>query len=331
MEKMRNKLIADYNSNHIVMVYPAMHNKFLYFEDIKKIYLELSIILSKNNICQSFIVPKRYRNEDRFFHGLNPNIEIIKYNCDDIWIRDYHPKLYSTTEGLKKIDFDFNGYGEKYLYSNDNNYKYTLDMYDSDFDLKGYVIEGGNLEFSSKGAVITNQNSFIKNNHKYSGKNIIDKLMFLKEKIPFNELFVLELDSIEGDDTNGHIDNMIRFIDDENLVYLASTDKSYVNYELAKELKNQLESIKKKSKIIKNIFPIFHDDRDTLYNNKFYPYSKLNFIITSNCIIFPSITNNDMSIIDSLDDLPIRKEKYNINCEASLMEYGGLHCLSMNI
>ena len=124
---------------------------------------------------------------------------------------------------------------------------------------------------------------------------------------------------------------MIRFIDDENLVYLASTDKSYVNYELAKELKNQLESIKKKSKIIKNIFPIFHDDRDTFYNNKFYPYSKLNFIITSNCIIFPSIANNDMSIIDSLDDLPIRKEKYNINCEASLMEYGGLHCLSMNI
>ena len=34
---------------------------------------------------------------------------------------------------------------------------------------------------------------------------------------------------------------MVRFIDDENLVYLASTDKSYVNYDLAKELKNQLE------------------------------------------------------------------------------------------
>ena len=77
---------------------------------------------------------------------------------------------------------------------------------------------------------------------------------------------------------------------------------------------------------------VFHDDRDTLYSdNKYYPYSKLNFIITSNCIIFPSITNNNISIFDSLNDLPIRKIKYNINCEASLIECGGLHCLSMNI
>lgn len=331
MGKMHNKLLADYNSNHIVMVYPAMHNEFFYFEDIKKIYLEISVILSKNNVCQSLIVPEKYSSEDSFFQALSPNVEIIKYNCDDIWIRDYHPKLYSTMEGLKKIDFDFNGYGEKYAFSNDNNYKYILDKYDSDFDLKGYVIEGGNLEFSSKGVVITNQNSFIKNNYKYSGKNIIDKLMLLKKKIPFNELFVLELDSIKGDDTNGHIDNMIRFIDDENLLYFASTDKSYINYDLAKELKMQLEFIKKKSKIIKNIFPIFHDDRDTLYDNKFYPYSKLNFIVTSNCIIFPSIKNNDTSIMDSLNDLPVSKIKYNVNCEASLMEYGGLHCLSMNI
>ena len=92
---------------------------------------------------------------------------------------------------------------------------------------------------------------------------------------------------------------MIRFIDDENLVYLASTDKSYVNYELAKELKNQLESIKKKSKIIKNIFPIFHDDRDTFYNNKFYPYSKLNFII---CILIKTKING--KIINSPKKTP---------------------------
>jgi agmatine/peptidylarginine deiminase len=81
--------------------------------------------------------------------------------------------------------------------------------------------------------------------------------MFLKNEIPFNELFTLEIEPIKGDDTNGHVDNLVRFIDDENLVYFASTDKSYINYNVAKELKNQLNFIKKKSKIIKNIFPIF--------------------------------------------------------------------------
>ena len=162
MEKLDNKLLADYASNHIVMVYPAMHKNFLHFEDMKKIYSEVSMILSSNNIHQSFIVPKEYNNDVNFFNNLNPNIKIIKYDCNDIWIRDYYPKLYSSNEGLEKIDFDFNGYGEKYPFENDNNYKYTLDMYNSHFNFKGYIIEGGNLEFSSKGIVLTNKNSFNK-------------------------------------------------------------------------------------------------------------------------------------------------------------------------
>ncbi|MDC0415062.1 agmatine deiminase family protein, partial [Gammaproteobacteria bacterium] len=174
--------------------------------------------------------------------------------------------------------------------------------------------------------------SFIQNNHKYSGDEVLDKLIFLKNRISFDELFTLEIEPIKGDDTNGHVDNLVRFIDDENLVYFASTDKSYINYNVAKELKNQLKFIKKKSKKIKNIFPIFHDDRDIFCDNdKYYPYSKLNFLITSNCVVFPSITSNHLSILDDLRDLPILRKKYNINCEASLLECGGLHCLSMNI
>ena len=332
MKKLDNKLLADYDSKHIVMVYPIMHDKFHYYEDIKDIYLKLSNIMSDNKISQSYIVPEDYHDEDNFFKNLSPEIEIIKYNCNDIWIRDYYPKLYRTKEGKSIISFDYNGYGEKYEYKKDNNYKYTLDEYNCEFDLKGFVVEGGNLEFSSKGVVLTNQSSFTKNNNKHSRDEILNTLVLLKKLIPFNELFTLELDPIRGDDTNGHIDNMVRFLDDENIVYLASRDKSYINYNLADELRKQLESIKRKSKIIKNIFPIYHDDRDTFYyKNKFYPYSKLNFLITEKCIVFPSIRENQSSIIESINYLPINRKKYTINCEASLLENGGLHCLSMNI
>ena len=46
MEKLNNKLLADYVSNHVVMVYPSMHQKFLYYEDMKNIYSQTSNILS---------------------------------------------------------------------------------------------------------------------------------------------------------------------------------------------------------------------------------------------------------------------------------------------
>ena len=57
---------------------------------------------------QSVIIPEIYDNEDSFFRDLSPNIEFIQYNCDDIWIRDYHPKLYSTRK-LQNGSFPMTG------------------------------------------------------------------------------------------------------------------------------------------------------------------------------------------------------------------------------
>ena len=72
MEKLDNKLLADYASNHIVMVYPAMHKKFLHFEDMKKIYSDIDFVeFIKTNYSNlpigistnSFEIYQAYRKE----------------------------------------------------------------------------------------------------------------------------------------------------------------------------------------------------------------------------------------------------------------------------
>jgi len=332
MTMLDNKLFADYESSHIVMTYPSMHTDLEYYKDIKDVYINLSKILFHNKILQTFIVPKDFKATESFLYELNHYINIIKYDCDDIWIRDYYPKIYHKNKSKYKLDFDYNGYGEKYPFKKDDYLKYTLNQYDSEFDLNGFVLEGGNLECSRSGVVITNTRCLKKNNYKYSTQDILSKLLFIKNELSFNELHTIEIDNIQGDDTNGHIDNLVRFIDDENIVYFASNDKQYINFDIAKELEQQLMIIKRKSKIIKNIFTLFHNEEDTfIYNNNYYPYSKLNFIITSNCIIFPSIKKNESYLSNWMDKIVLRKKKYSINCEGILIENGGLHCLSANI
>ena len=332
MTMLDNKLFADYESNHIVMTYPSMHAELEYYKKIKHVYINLSKILSHNKILQSFIVPKDFKESKSFLHELNQHVNIIKYDCDDIWIRDYYPKIYLKNGSKYKLDFDYNAYGEKYPFRKDDYLKYTLNQYNTEFDLSGFVLEGGNLEFSKRGVVISNSRCLKKNNYKCSAQNVLDKLLFIKNKLSFNELHMIEVGNIQGDDTNGHIDNLVRFIDDENIVYFASNDKQYINFDIAKELEHQLLIIKRKSKIIKNIFPIFHNEEDTfIYNDNYYPYSKLNFVITSNCIIFPSIKKNQSYLSNWVEKIASSKKKYIINCEGILIENGGLHCLSANI
>ncbi len=332
MTKLNNKLLADYESNHIIMTYPSMHTGFAHYKDMRELYINISNILSMNNVSQSFIIPKDFSDTDSFFRELNQDISIIKYDCDDIWIRDYYPKIYLKNKDKYILDFDYNAYGEKYPFKKDNNFKYILNQYNNEFNLRGFILEGGNLEFSSKGIIIANTRCFKKNNFIYSLDEVINKLLFIKKKLSINELHTIDLDQIKGDDTSGHVDNMIRFIDDENIVYFASNDKEYINYDLAKELEHQLILIKRKSKIIKNIIPIYHNSEDTFFvDENYYPYSKLNFIITSNCIIYPTIKNNESNISNWINKIPLRKNEYHLNCEASLIENGGLHCLSANI
>ena len=126
--------------------------------------------------------------------------------------------------------------------------------------------------------------------------------------------------------------NFIRFIDNETIVYFASKDESYCNYQLACKLAKQVKNIVDRSKIIKQAIPLYHSkDDEMIKNGKIFPYSKLNFIATTECFIFPCISNNRESLQHDLDSLPLKTKIYVINTEAALTEYGGLHCLTANI
>ncbi len=330
MSTYRNKLFADYNSNHIIMVHPSMYENKSYYKDLMRIYVRLHNIFKENNIKQT-IVLNNMQDSNFYSTDNQQDIQKLNYECDDIWIRDYYPKFYAKGKNKIMISYDFNAYGKKYAYQKDKKFKEIFNYTISDIDFGNIALEGGNLEFSSEGVVITNINSIKQNNHGIREEYIKNKLDEFKDKIGIAELYMLDVDEICGDDTNGHIDNLVRFLNDDTIVYFASKDKNYCNYEIACKLEKQINIIIKKSKIINKIIPIFHTNRDTfIKNKKIYPYSKLNFISTKDICIFPSLKDNHNLIYEDIHSLPISSKIYILNSEAALLENGGLHCLTAN-
>ena len=324
------KLLADYESDHIVMVHPYMYKNTNYYNDLVQIYIKLNKIFSANDIRQTIVLDKGTDYSSYYIKSLHN--EIIRYNCDDIWIRDYYPKIYFSRGVNKVIKYKFNAYGEKYTYKMDNNFKETLKYPKDNINLNNFVLEGGNLEFSALGAIITNIKCIYKNNKTLGDVDIEYKLKELKDALELNELLTLNIDELLGDDTNGHIDNLVRFIEDDTIAYFASKDKAYCNYPIAKELERQLDKVLSNSEIIKHALPVYHDTSDMfIRGRKVYPYSKLNFIVSSNCFIFPYIRNNKETILSSLESLDLNKKLFLLNTEAALRENGGLHCLTANI
>ena len=331
MSVVKKKLWADYESNHIVMVHPHMHREKSHYGDLCTIFSNLNKIFINNKTKQTIVFDKNGKFQNLYDLG-DPSVSKIFYNCDDIWIRDYLPKIY-ISDGLKKmIRYRFNAYGEKYNHKNDNKFKEIFDYVSDEIDLDNLVLEGGNLEFSARGILITNMHCIKKNNIANYTINVEEEINRMIEKLGIREFFTINLNGIIGDDTNGHIDNFIRFIDNETIVYFASKDESYCNYQLACKLAKQVRDIVDRSKIIKQAVPLYHSKDDELIKNgKIYPYSKLNFIAAKECFIFPCTSNNRESLQHDLDGLPSKTKMYVINTEAALAEYGGLHCLTANI
>ena len=331
MSVVKKKLWADYESNHIVMVHPHMHREKSHYGDLCTIFSNLNKIFINNKTKQTIVFDKNGKFQNLYDLG-DPSVSKIFYNCDDIWIRDYLPKIYISDGSKKMIRYRFNAYGEKYNHKNDNKFKEIFDYVSDEIDLDNLVLEGGNLEFSARGILITNMHCIKKNNIANYTINVEEEINRMIEKLGIREFFTINLNGIIGDDTNGHIDNFIRFIDNETIVYFASKDESYCNYQLACKLAKQVRDIVDRSKIIKQAIPLYHSKDDELIKNgKIYPYSKLNFIAAKECFIFPCISNNRESLQHDLDGLPSKTKMYVINTEAALAEYGGLHCLTANI
>ena len=331
MSVVKKKLWADYESNHIVMVHPHMHREKSQYGDLCTIFCNLNKIFINNKTKQTIVFDKNGKFQN-LYDLRDPSVSKIFYNCDDIWIRDYLPKIYISEGSKKMIRYRFNAYGEKYNHKNDNKFKEIFNYVSDEIDLDNLVLEGGNLEFSARGILITNMHCIKKNNLANYRINVEEEINRMIEKLGIREFFTINLNGIIGDDTNGHIDNFIRFIDNETIVYFASKDESYCNYQLACKLAKQVRDIVDRSKIIKQAIPLYHSKDDELIKNgKIYPYSKLNFIATKECFIFPCISNNRESLQHDLDVLPSKTKMYVINIEAALAEYGGLHCLTANI
>ena len=147
------------------MILPYMHRNKSFYKDLCDIYLTLNKIFLETKTKQTIVLSKDRESDIpmRFDHS---SVTKLYYDCDDIWVRDYMSKIYLSGGAKKKITYNFNAYGEKYPYIADNNFKNILDYSSDEINLNDYVLEGGNLEFSENGVIITNIACIKKNNKK---------------------------------------------------------------------------------------------------------------------------------------------------------------------
>ena len=335
----KEKFIIDSDTNCLILAWPSIYRKKIFWRDLIKIYYKLISIIISNGYHIILIHHENVNieNEIEFigkkFSDINSNyksnISFHEYDFDDIWIRDYGPKL--TKSGIARLIF--NGYGEKYFHKNDSLFfNYLMQKYPRNNNdmFNNIVIEGGNIINSSKDCIL-NINPIIMHNQ-LSSNSIKNKTKELFEQYMDGDYHLIDIQELTGDDTDGHIDNIVRFKNDTTLLYMSTNEKDHPDYEILKNLEKQLGKLIKNSNNINDMIPIDHNYQDVVRNRNgsILPFSYLNFIMIGDLIIFPVNLNTDIQKKKYLEELFPDKNIYFIESSALLNEFGSLHCCSNN-
>ncbi len=256
-----------------------------------------------------------------FFHPTN-----------DAWCRDHGPAFLinpAIKENKKVIvDWNYNAWGNKYP-------PYDLDdviptLIGKHFNIPvyhpGIVMEGGSVEFNGKGTILTSTACLLNaNRNPHLNQQQIEEYLcnyYGAEQI----LWIHE--GIAGDDTDGHIDDTVRFVNEDTVLTVAEENKNDDNYHLLQQNLKQLQQMRLLNGKQLNIIELPMPDA-IIYDNQRLPASYANFYIANHAVIVPIFNcAKDDKALQIIQSCFTDRKVIGINSIDIIWGLGSFHCLS---
>ena len=258
------------------------------------------------------------------------NVELFIHPSNDVWCRDHGPAFIIRPNAPDRkmiVSWEFNAWGGKYLSNFDNE---IPDRVAQHFKLKyvkpGIIMEGGSVDFNGAGAVLTTTACLLnKNRNPHLTKTQIEKYLF--DYYCVNQVLWLN-DGIAGDDTDGHVDDITRFISEDTVITAIENNKNDVNYAPLQENLQTLKTIRLLNDKQLNIIELPMPDA-VYYEGQRLPASYANFYYTNSAVIVPTFRckNDDIAlkiISEAITDRPV----VGIDSVEIIWGLGSFHCLS---
>ncbi len=265
---------------------------------------------------------------------------------NDTWARDHgfisltpnpshvgEGNNYAQTGENLLLDFCFNGWGEKFPADLDNAINRRL--YDEG-SVKGeyvdhldFVLEGGSIESDGKGTIFTTSCCLLAphRNQPLTREQIEERL---KEYLYADRVLWIDHGHLTGDDTDGHIDTLVRIAPDDTLLYIGCDDPKDEQYEELRLMEEQLRTFRTtdgKSYRLKRL-PL---PRPIYDNGERLPATYANFLVINGAVLCPTYAQPDLDAeaLRIIGEAFPDREIVGIDCRSLIKQHGSLHCCTM--
>ena len=259
------------------------------------------------------------------------NVSILKIPTVDVWMRDYGPTFVTRAEVESPLAFNdwvFNGWGGKYqAYEDDDRVaSHMASLLKVPVFKHPVVLEGGSIDVNGAGACLTTEQCLLnKNRNPHMDRGAIER--FLRETLGVDHVIWLG-EGMVGDDTDGHIDDIARFINPTTVACAVEADSSDENYVPLNENLERLQSARdqagKKLSIVTLPCPA-----PVHYKGSRLPASYANFYIANESVLVPVFDDpNDQTALGTLQELFSDRKVIGLPSRALVAGLGAVHCVT---
>jgi agmatine deiminase len=259
------------------------------------------------------------------------NVSFFRILTVDVWIRDYGPTFVTRENRDAPVAFNdwiFNGWGNKYeAYRQDDGVaKAIAPLLGVPVFAHEIVLEGGSIDVNGRGACLTTEQCLLNpNRNPHLGRRDIEGL--LRESLDVAHVIWLG-DGIVGDDTDGHVDDIARFVDPTTIVCAVEEDPKDENYVPLRENYERLQGAKDqdggKLEIVELPMP-----GKVAYRGERLPASYANFYIANGVVLVPTYDHpNDARAVGLLQELFPGRSVIGIPCALVVIGLGAVHCVT---
>lgn len=267
---------------------------------------------------------------------------VQEMDFNDTWCRDYAPLSFrietESGEVVKAIaDFTFNGWGMKFAADRDNlmtRCLYLSRAFAADVQVLNrllLVLEGGGIESDGRGTILSTYGCIYEPNRN-PGFDEEELSTMLRDALGAERLILLENGELEGDDTDGHIDTLARFVSAQTIAYVSCDDPNDIHYHPLKRMETELQALRTPEGAPYELIPlplptpIYEEDGHRL------PATYANFLFVNGGLIVPTYDQpSDAIVLERLAQAVPDRQVVGVDCRTLIRQHGSLHCATMQI
>ncbi len=300
------------------------------FEPIPAVWQELVRTLAQFEPVNILAGGEAVRREAESLVGGLPNVTLHEIPTNDVWAHDHGPMFLAGPPGLPLVvvDWEYNAWGGKYPpFDLDNDVPHRVaELTGRRRFVPGIILEGGAVDGDGAGTILTTEECLLNPNRNPQ----LDRAQveqYLADYCAARKVIWLG-GGIVGDDTDGHIDELARFVGPRTVVCAIEPDSQDENYEPLADNFDRLASAtdaqgnKLEVVPIKLPRPLFHDGQRL-------PASYMNFYIANGVVLVPVFDDiADLAACDTLAALFPGRKIHPLRAVDLAWGLGAYHCIT---